>query len=198
VRAISPGTDWWSIVVPSLGVLVAAFLTAWLGYRYWRKQWEHDRAVRRQSIATVFLVEIRWIERALRRIAARKGAGLSTIVVVPATYDRFERDLVLFSPAVIAQLITFRGLVRDLELGGKVFEQMLDPGRRDRYDHFVRTKAAFIANMIPRLRRDLEDAGGIVVEEDPPQVVKFPDVVSLVPPAFPEEQGSALSDFTAS
>ena len=146
-------------------------------------QWRDKRA-RRKSVATLLLVELRWQELLLRKLAGHAEAASSTVRTLTDVYDRFAHDVVLFEPETARRLLEFRGLIRDMEVSRETISNLsIIPDEKGH--HYFRVKATFAAQLLPELRTLLEKEGGVVPTESPYQTVRYPELPPLQPPAFP-------------
>lgn len=146
-------------------------------------QWREKRA-RRKSVATLLLVELRWQEPMLRKLAGHTEAASSTVRPLTDVYDRFAHDVVLFEPETARRLLEFRGLIRDMEVSRETINKLgIEPDEKGH--HYFRVKATFAAQLLPGLRTLLEKEGGVVPTESPLQTVRYPELPPLQLPAFP-------------
>lgn len=95
---------------------VISILSAGLGFLAAHSQRRTARSERRASVATVLLVELSWLEYNLRARYDHPKAADSTRRVVAAGLDLHQQDFPLFRPSTVRRLLTFRGLVRDIEI----------------------------------------------------------------------------------
>lgn len=160
--------------------LLGAALGYWAG---WLQEYREDKK-RRHSVATALLAELRPLERMLRVRAKHTKAAESTVQISMPVFDRFESDLPLFDASTTHVLLELRGYVRDIENSADLLA-----GDRsavnEKAHHYMRLKATGAANLLPKVARALESAGGIAPLD--PKVDLYPtgELPPLVDPAFP-------------
>jgi hypothetical protein len=161
-----------------------ALLGAGLGYWAGWLQKRREDKTRRQNVATALLAELRPLERMLRTRAEHTKAAESTVRISMPVFDHFASDLILFDPTASHALLELRGYIRDIENTADLFAG--ERGTADeRANHYMRLKAIAAANLIPKVRKLLEVAGGIPPAD--PRVDLYPTgkLPPLVGPAFP-------------
>jgi hypothetical protein len=169
-----------------------ALLSAGLGFAAGRAGTWRDRRKRRIEVATALLIEFRWLERLLRKLARHKQAASSTVRPLTDVQDRFQADLVLFKPQTLRMLLELRGLLRDIEVSRETLERSQEP-IDDHAHHYFRVRASFAAQLIPMLKGMLEREGGAAPQDSPVVVLRYPQLPDLPPPAFPDAAGDTLS-----
>jgi hypothetical protein len=179
--------DWAGALAPVALVL----LSAALGFAAGRVGTWRDRRKRRLEVATALLIELRWLERILRKLARHKQAASSTVRPLTDVQDRFQADLVLFKPQTLRTLLELRGLIRDIEVSRDTLQGSLDT-LDDKAHHFFRVKASFAAQLIPKLKGMLEREGATVPSDSPVVVLRYPQLPELPPPAFAEAMEDTL------
>jgi hypothetical protein len=164
----------------SLSALVGAALGYWVGFL---QKYREDRK-RRQNVATALLAELRPLERMLRTRAEHAKAAESTVQIQMPVFDQFASDVLLFKSPATHALLELRGFIRDIENTAELF--VGERGTADeRANHYMRLKAIAAANLIPRVTKLLEAAGGVFPPD--PEVGWYPTgkLPQLVDPAFP-------------
>jgi hypothetical protein len=168
-----------NFLLGSLATLLSATLGYWSGYL---KKRMDDRA-RRRGVATALLAELRILERMLRTRAEHAKAADSTVTIAMPVYDRFESDVLLFPIETTQLLLELRAFVRDIELIAALRKDGEQSDRRAH--HYVRLKASGAANLIPRIKRVLEAAGGVAPADPPIESYDIDELPPLMAPAFP-------------
>jgi len=177
-----------SFLLGSLSTLVSVGLGLWAGFF---KKAQEDK-VRRASIATALLAELRPLERMLRVRAAHVRAAESTVVIGMPVYDRFESDILLFPAETAHLLLELRSFVRDIENTAEYFAGGKNVPDQKAH-HYMRSKAAFAANLVPRIKRVLQEAGGLSPADPPVEVYESGELPALLPPAFPNAAALPVS-----
>jgi hypothetical protein len=99
-------------------------------------------------------------------------------------FDRFEADLVYFDPQTTHVLLELRGFVRDIENTAELLRR--DKGPVDeKANHYMQLKAIAAANLVPRVKKSLEAAGGTAPLDPEVEVYPAGELPSLGKPAFP-------------
>ncbi|GAC1516561.1 MAG: hypothetical protein NVS1B4_12170 [Gemmatimonadaceae bacterium] len=162
-----------------------ALVSAGLGFFAGDVRKRIDDRRRRAAIATALLIELRWLEQNLRALHGHPQAALSTRQLITPVFDQFATDSVLFfRPGTVRGILHFRALVRDIQVSKDVVRP--ESSSIERAHHYFRMKAGFAALLIPDLKNRLEADGGTLPPGPPLEVVRYPAVPSLGPPAFPE------------
>jgi hypothetical protein len=169
-----------AFLLGSLSSLVSASLGFWAGFL--KKAQEDSR--RRKAIATALLFELRPLERMLRVRAEHTRAAESTVKISMPVYDRFESDIILFPADTVQTLLELRAFVRDIETTAITHSSEKHPADENAH-HYVRLKAAAAANLIPPIRRLLEDAGGHSPVDAEVELYPQGKLPPLSAPAFP-------------
>ena len=166
------------------GTLLALF-SATLGFAAGRLGTWRDRQKRRIAVATALLIELRWLERILRRLACHNQAASSTVRPLTDVQDQFQADFILFKPRTLRTLLHLRGMIRDMELSQETL-QRIPEAIDDSAHHYFRVRAIFAAQLIPTLKGMLEREGA-TAPEDWPVIAVYPQLPDLPPPAFPPD-----------
>jgi hypothetical protein len=160
-----------------------ALIAAGIGYFANQVQQRSAERRRRQLLANLFLIELYWLEDALRSTYSHPKAATYNIRLTTETYERHEADLLLFPPATVRLLVNFYGILKDLNVSW-VLVRGSDAPTDENADLWFRAKAGFGAKLVPKLKHALEEVGGQLPESDAYEVVKRGTLPELPPPAF--------------
>ena len=176
-----------------VGKILLAVIAAALGYGGGHLRKKADDKTRRKGVATALLAELRPLERMLRARVAHTRAADSTVTISMPVYDHFENDVLLFPAETARLLIELRSFIRDLELTAALRKDG-EPSDA-RAHHYVQLKATAAANIIPRVKRSLEEAGGVPPADPPIETFTVGELPSLIAPAYPNAANLSGEDF---
>ncbi|MFY9557564.1 MAG: hypothetical protein WAV20_00830 [Blastocatellia bacterium] len=91
-----------------------ALLSAALGFSAASLQQQIEKRRRHRALASIFLIDLRWLEGPLRTLYEDEHAGNNIVQLKDTVFDRAGADLLLFDVETVQALSLVYGLVSDL------------------------------------------------------------------------------------